>query len=386
MSDETRIPIGEVEDQRLEFKAAAALEKPERIAREVVGMLNADGGQVWIGLREEEGRAVGADLIPAVERARERLHDSLVDSLSPSPDHRELKIEVVPLPDSKDQGILRITVQPRAPRRPYALVSGASHTFVVRVGSRLRPMERQEIFKDLGSGEGTALQVAKEQIDKEKERIRSEKEPVLWLRVQPVPAIEIDPQDEVFERLVSRPARSGNRDVGWHFANSQYRPRVSVDRVTWGEDTSAAIRVVFESSGSAEFRMSLTGLEHKNEAIWPLALIEYPVSGLRIVQQVYENLLSSDAKVIVVLALFHVGERGLIWGSPNDFRFDARGRHTLSEDEATAELVLSASDLLENPDLCGFRLLRLIYQSFGIREEDMPREFDRKTGRLILPE
>lgn len=132
--------------------------------------------------------------------------------------------------------------------------------------------------------------------------------------------------------------------------------------------------------------MSLTGLEWKNEAIWPLALIEYPVSGLRIVQQVYENLLSPNAKVIVVLALFHVGERGLIWGSPNDFRFDARGRHTLSEDEATAELVLSASDLLENPDRCGFRLLSLIYQAFGIREEGMPREFDRKTRRLILPE
>ena len=41
-----RVPLGEKEDLHREFKSRDALKKPEIIAREVVAMLNADGGTV----------------------------------------------------------------------------------------------------------------------------------------------------------------------------------------------------------------------------------------------------------------------------------------------------------------------------------------------------
>lgn len=49
-------------------------------------------------------------------------------------------------------------------------------------------------------------------------------------------------------------------------------------------------------------------------------------------------------------------------------------------------LVIPFGEIDEAPDHCGFRLVRRVYQAFGWRESAMPRQFDRETGRLILPE
>lgn len=47
--------------------------------------------------------------------------------------------------------------------------------------------------------------------------------------------------------------------------------------------------------------------------------------------------------------------------------------------------MMTTSVTLE-PDRCGFRLVRRVYRAFGLRESDIPSEFDRRVGRLILPE
>ena len=50
--------IGKRESATLEFKAQEILKAPAKIAREVVGFLNASGGHVWIGVQENGGVAV----------------------------------------------------------------------------------------------------------------------------------------------------------------------------------------------------------------------------------------------------------------------------------------------------------------------------------------
>lgn len=382
MNARPALPIGELEGQRLEFKSTAALERPERIAREVVGMLNAEGGAVWIGLRDEAGRAVEIEPIPAAERARERLLDSLVDTLSPSPDHHEVKIEVVALPENGDAGLLRITVTPRPERRPYAVVSGGSYAFVTRVGARLRPMEREEIFAGAERNGSEALDLARKKLGERRAEVRAAGASVLWLGLQPAPSIRVDPQSPLFEKLAEVPAESGNREAGWTFVETLHRPEVSAAGVQWGWTELYRIEATFHADGGATFLADLAALSD-GETLWPLALLEYPVSGLRIARQVYLNAgLAPSARVVAALLIQSVDEVALPYGH----RHASRGRRPLPGGEASAELDFPADEFLANPDRCGFRLLRQVYQAFGIREEDMPKEFDRETGRLILPE
>jgi hypothetical protein len=49
-------------------------------------------------------------------------------------------------------------------------------------------------------------------------------------------------------------------------------------------------------------------------------------------------------------------------------------------------LLFTLREVRDEPDRCGFRLVRRVYQAFGYDEEKVPSEFDRKAGRLILPE
>jgi hypothetical protein len=388
MSGQPDIPVGQLEGQRLEFKSAAALLQPASIVREVVGMLNSEGGEVWIGLRDEGGRAIAVDLIPAVERERGRLLDSLVDSLSPRPGHQEVTVEAVSFPESGDGGLLRIHVVPKQQRRPYAQVKGASFTFVVRVGSRLRPMEREEILGEGGTGEEKLLHSERARISREADAVRGSGESGLWLRVQPVPKLDIDPADGIFSELASDPHRSGNRRFR-SFAISRKLPTVRLDHVEWGMEKSLAVR--FDADGGATFMLALDLVSMRTESddpmeLDPLRLAEYSVSGLRIARSVYDHFgLPLDAQVLVELALLGRGNFLLRPGSPGPF-FSHGEPADLQEADAAAGLSFSADEFLDNPDHCGFRLLSLIYQAFGIREEDMPQEFDRQTGRLILRE
>ena len=79
-----RVPLGRKEDFHLELKGRDALDDPEKIAREVVAFLNAEGGDVWVGLGEEAGRAVKVEPIPDPEREQRRLVDYLIETIEPS--------------------------------------------------------------------------------------------------------------------------------------------------------------------------------------------------------------------------------------------------------------------------------------------------------------
>jgi len=84
---------GKAESDRLEFKEEAVLERPASIGREVVGFLNADGGDIWIGVKEEHERAVGYESIPDIEQARRSLLDHLIDTIQPQFRPEEVKLD-----------------------------------------------------------------------------------------------------------------------------------------------------------------------------------------------------------------------------------------------------------------------------------------------------
>src|SRR5688572_23543765 len=129
-------PIGKREDEHTEFKRAEALKEPSNIAREAVAFLNADGGEIWIGVEEDgEGLGLAVEEIHNPGQQRARLQDSLVDVVEPSPmigKGKELDIDEVPFSEDGTRKLLRLRVA-RGARGPYALLrQQGSRAYLVR--------------------------------------------------------------------------------------------------------------------------------------------------------------------------------------------------------------------------------------------------------------
>ena len=100
-------PRGKTESQTLEFKGRDALKQMKAISRSVVAMLNASGGEIWIGVAEEVGMAVRVEPIEDVEERKQALWNHLVDTLDPIPKEEEVSLESV---DTSEGSVLRIEV------------------------------------------------------------------------------------------------------------------------------------------------------------------------------------------------------------------------------------------------------------------------------------
>lgn len=385
--------LGRREDQRLELKSKDALDEPGKIAREVVGLLNSGGGEIWIGVEDEDDIAVAVDPVPDPERAKARLLDYLVDTVDPSPTPQELSIEVTP--PGADPGVLVLAVQPSGEdfgRTPYAFRKGGGWHFVRRVGARNHPMSRQEIFgRPIQRGNEALAGIAQE-LEEDRQRVRDAGESGLWLGLQPETKLEIDPEDPLFDRIVTEPSFTGNRRAGWHFARSSRRPEVVKGAIGWGLWSEARGDYVewarATTRGALRFGAGIDRLllAHGEREIAPFKLLEYPISSFRIARVVYEGHLDPDDWVLADLALFGILGLGLRQGTPDDFFFGNDLERSEEADLTWEPQAFAFHEIQEAPDRCGFQFVRRIYHAFGWRESDMPRQYDRENGRLILPE
>jgi hypothetical protein len=389
MSD--RIPLGEKEGPRLEFKGADALKDPEKIAREVVALLNADGGEVWVGLREEAGRAVAVDTIQDLSRERRRLLDSLIDRIEPSPASNELEIREVP---QEDPRVLCISVSPEAAHQPYAaLLTKGGRDFSVRVGDRIAPMSRPSLaraFREESARREVALDRANQKIRDKRNALQEKGEGVLWVSLEPLSEIEIDIQDRRIEDYLRNPELTGNRSGGWTFSDSSYRPIPGKDLI--GTHPDEVRRVEIRREGGMEFRIPLTALNWKvgGEELWPYCLLEYPISAMRLARRIYldKGRMAPNDLILADLALIGIQGWKLRPNSPGAWFLSTPPR-VFSETKDLVwdpPLIFRFEELDGSPDLCGFRLVARVYEAFGYRREQIPREFDQKAGRLILPD
>ena len=125
------------------------------------------------------------------------------------------------------------------------------------------------------------------------------------------------------------------------------------------------------------------------KTLWPWAVLEYPTSLFRLAAHVYP----SETRGTVMVEMVIAGVEGWRLGphSPRDFRYDMRLHHANlvtphegREITLNGPLEVQSEELRENPDRCAFRLVREIYEAFGLREEEIPAEFDRASGRLTI--
>lgn len=382
------IPFGQKESATLEFMGRETLEDLFLIGREVVAFLNAGGGEVWVGLREEQGRAVLVEGIEKPELERQRMLEYLVDSIEPRLTAAEVAFaEVV---DEVGQVVLQLRVSPRESSRPYALLKQTGRHFLKRFADRVVTMSREEIraaFAERG-GERAALDLLGEALE-ERSAAANEHRHRLWMRIAFGEALSLDVQASEINEALWEPRVTGNRSIGWNYVEIEHAP----------EQVEGAIRTrgnplrqltLFETGKIvywADLRM-LTRSREGRELIGPLALLEIPVSVLRLARYVSRHAEGAD-DVVVDFALFEVGTLGLVPGSPLEPSTYRSWRPNTVRDGPDLLLdqpILASVEELRDGDRVGFRLVRKVYQAFGFAEKDIPSEFDRKSGRLVIPE
>jgi hypothetical protein len=303
--------LGKREDGHLEFKDAEVIRRPVKVAREVVGFLNADGGVVWIGVKEgEQGRAVELQKLENPEGARRSILDHLVGVIEPAFTQDEVGVTRV-------GEMIRVTVRKGA-HPPYAVRDGGRH-FLTRVDDRLNEMTREQLrdaFAKDRTEIGHDLSVIKAKL---RERLSTEalKSDQLWLALVPTKTFSIDFADESTKQLIrtwfAEPNASGNQHGGWNFVNDLRWPRFMVGLVQHGEGTDL-IKTTISEHGEVTFVGGLAILANNasplKNRILSYALLEYPVSVFRLMGKLLEQFCPKDSDFKVLAAFSMKGIAG----------------------------------------------------------------------------
>ncbi len=381
----TGIPLGQHETNNLEFKQKDSLSQPESIGREIVGMLNSAGGEIWIGIKEQDGTAASLDPINDPESARKSLRDYLADVLEPAPQGDEVKIDVERDPDGRH--VLRISALPSEDRKPYALLKKSGRHFFIRSDDRLRPMSREEIAKQFQSRNPAqnAPDSAVPALRKERDALQKS-EGIYWIGLQPQPPEALNIQDVDIHRYLQDATLSGNRPHGWNFMSPYEEPELRSGKLVFGAKVGRTITI--HENGHLSLKIDIDGLKHgrKERDIYPFALVEYPVALFRLASCLYR---SKSGTVLADAALIGIQEWTLRPYSPRSIHFQyplhPAQSWTESRDMVWEQpLVFQKREIFEEPDWCGFRLIRPIYEAFGYSEDKIPMEFDHTNRRLII--
>lgn len=375
------IPLGKRENERLEFKGRDS--RAIDIAREVVAFLNAQGGELWWGVNEVDGRGASAEPFQDGDTRRRDLQNHLIDTLEPSPTiPGEVDIELCP---EGDGSVIHIGVKPAPPgRSPVAQLKDQGRRFWLRVGDRVRTMSREEIRAKFAKGSQASQEIEK-QLLADRESIRSKKNPCFWLKIVPDTELDIEFGDEE-KAFLTNPAATGNRSSGWTFVRELVYPQPFAKGLRLKDEFED---VEIHTTGAILFTAPLDRLHWKGgeKEIWPYALIEYPVSILRLASKVFEKWGADMSEAFVDFAFVGLRDWTLWGGSPRDpsGRFQPPPAYEEPDLVPAKPFKFRRKEIIKEPDRCGFRLITSIYRAFHYEEKDVPPEFDRKTGVLIIP-
>ena len=392
------VKLGEEEDLRREFKSAAALKTADVIARGAVALLNAKGGALWVGVAEDgQGRAVAFEPIPDADAAKLRLQNVLVDTIEPSPildDDVTLSVE-----HAQGSQLLLVSVKEGGGSHgPYALLEKGKRGYFTRSGSRIRSMTREELAKGFARSptEISKRAEVERQVAKKLSEWIGSKPPSLRMLVRPVEPIPLRLAKLDLYALLVDANSTGNRELGWTFA-SRFSELHPINPKGWrfGKQNDVQWLKLFEATGELEFFVSRERLHWRGEPseLWPFALLELPVSLLRLAKTLYSGYSTAvGGGVVLGLGVYGIGGCTLRPHSPDSIgylmpRAELQPLAKLADRDyfSSTPVYAPRRELDATPDRCAMHLVGQLYRDFGYDEEQLPREYDRQTGRLVFP-
>ena len=378
-----RLPLSEPEGERLELKSKDVLREPEKVAREAVAMLNSHGGEIWIGIREA-GSHHEIEPIADAEGERRRLQNHLVDVIEPRLTSKEIAVAI----EGKDEGgpVLLVTVEPQGGRGPYALLrSNGARYFLRRLGDRIVPMSREEILAGSRTARKEDRPGAVTILREDLSRLRENRKGGLWLRLEPERAGDLSFSRLDESGLLTDPTLTGTPRSSYNYTATSYhgRARLAVhEKALQVGDDELSLRL-FRSGGLA-FAATLGSLwagrvpfVEAERLLSPEALLGYTISVFRLASTILEDRSLWDelpsGGLWTMLAVLGLEGWQLLPGSLAEWSSRRHQVQTFSYADFSEELFFPREEVLERPDDCGLRIIRLLYAEFGIfRDGDLP--------------
>lgn len=397
---------GKHEGQKLEFKGRDSVDDARTIPRAVCAMLNADGGEVLVGVKDD-GHEDPLDDPLGAERA---VHDKLISTISPSLP-KQLKIERF-----DDAAALRIVVPAGEKHALYAVKSTEGRFFVpIRSGARTQNLDWLEIRHKLANGASPTATA-----DWSPERVRSEMatwielasaEPssslrsmgglFVWLGVETRGSEDLlDAVRPELIRVVGDPETIGIDRDGWHFSTLATRLGTQVvrqkDNRLLSGDLAEGYRCldVFARGGlvlrfatrlGSEMRWGQNIAEQERSTILnPWALSESISSCARLLDALLEAADVEPVRVWGALELTRSSGLQLPPHRPNIAAFHLwhRWPPALTDAVVSANREIDGSEFRERPDRLAHRLLTDVYRTFGHNDSAVPF-WDREQERFV---
>lgn len=395
--------IGLREGERLELKSGEILEHPARLLGEIVAFLNAEGGDIYIGVEEENGVATA---VPGVEDPAgiHRLMDLLADRIEPIPPSPTR----TDIPADSGRPVIQLRV-PKGEDGPYALRESASYRFPLRFGDRIRHRSWLQIRREIdGPGEGDPAQEARELMLCRREEFLANRtgEPTLRVAIAPTEPKEdlFRGRDEEVRLALEDVGVTGNRYSGWTYQVSElarWSPEGEVRRRQrrWeqGGKESPYRHLVIEENGWITFTTAYDhgwtwhaqAMEERGErGLDPFVLVEYPASVVRLGSWLYDK---ADLRGSVLLELVLRDIEGIQLGAghPSSPRYRFRKSWKVCDQQdilvgPTAPIEVTAAEFRENPDPVTYGLVSEVYEEFEFGEADIPF-FQRESRKLVFP-
>jgi hypothetical protein len=229
---------------------------------------------------------------------------------------------------------------------------------------------------------------------------------IFWLRILPVRQLSLNLDALQESNLLLDPKESENRRTGETFFKVYGprggSPRRGSGRLVLGE--SKAVLTIYRHHG-IELRLPLDVFHAGHEPgaskpLYWLTLMEMPISIFRLLSKMlkteafWEVPPAPDMLFVCSIALLGLEGWTLRPSSPDLRYWEGWGNYLRQEPKASDDqdfildrpLAFPMSEVRDQPDRCGFRLVSRVYEAFGFGPDQMPPEFDQKAGRLILPE
>lgn len=405
------------EGAKLEFKSAAAVDDPRILPRAVCALLNAGGGEVIVGRRDDGN----IDSVPDLERAGRVILDRLIESIAP-----RLPANVA-VDKFEDAPALLVTV-PKPPQNSLFALRSTQGRFSVpeRTGDRTQLLDWPEIVERVWKAgekrrdpipdmrkqrEEVHDQLAKWIDDAESKAaaIRELGGLFICLRSSPPRNADASALQSRLRNAIEDPGLVGVRRDGWGFAPLRTEPiKRSAGRREWiksGIEHEGYLRLEVDCSPTEWLRLATrldermlwgTTLEsvRTSKTLHPYALSETVSSCMQLWAYLLRTDLVSRSRagdteppetVWGGLQLTRLRGRTLRPYRPGIVGFDFDHLSKTHEEDNVGPFVreIPGDEFLSHPHRLGFELIREVYSQFGYAEDNVVPFYDRASETFV---
>jgi hypothetical protein len=282
--------------------------------RDIVSFANHKGGEIYVGIREEDGIAVEVEGVEG-EGQVERIHSSCRSAID-----RPLQgLQVYPVPLANERSVIIVRV-PYSLNGPHMVTFKGVNQFWVRHGRQKAPMTVDEI-EDAFMRRFESETAVERFIAERKERAQTDAgvAPWLFLAVTPIFLREdiIDPGDPQVQRLLTRPPEHPNHEH-WILGDVDIHPSLAGLAGEYVRDGQTIRRREVYRNGHVEFGTRTfgsrePGTEDERLAIRAKQIVLQTYSFLRLAVELYREQ-GAAGPVVLSMALFNATSTRLLYG------------------------------------------------------------------------